>query len=60
MIRNLSKKPKRIKIDQPKLENFKCVYNYEAAKAAGIAFKIMVTFETNEVKDYQDSFKVIF
>jgi hypothetical protein len=36
------------------------VYDWETAKAAGIAFKLTVVFETEDIKDYKDSFSVIF
>ncbi len=58
MIRNFLKKPKRIRIFQPqKYPNvFKCHYKNIQNKAVGMAMKFKVTFEAEELMDYEDKF----
>ena len=39
LVRNLTKKPRRIRIGQPKTSNFRCDYDMVEARAAGIPMK---------------------
>jgi hypothetical protein len=49
LVRNLSKKPRRIRIGQPKTSNFRCDYDMVEARAAGIPMKLVVSFETSDL-----------
>ena len=49
LVRNLTKKPRRIRIGQPKTSNFRCDYDMVEARAAGIPMKLVVSFETNDL-----------
>jgi hypothetical protein len=49
LVRNLTKKPRRIRIGQPKTSNFRCDYDMVEARAAGIPMKLVVSFETSDL-----------
>ncbi len=59
-IQNLSKHPKRVKILQPKTINFKVDYDAGGQIAAGLSKKIVIVFETTELADFSDEFKVLY
>ena len=45
--RNLTKVPRRIRVLQPQTTKFRCDYDMVGALAAGIALRLIITFETN-------------
>jgi hypothetical protein len=61
-IRNFLKKTMRVKVFQPKKypNVFKCHYKWQKGKAVGMGQKFKVTFNAPELKDYKDSFDIVF
>jgi hypothetical protein len=47
MIRNLTKKMRRIIVSQPKNKKFKCAYDQTGSVAAGLSMKLVVSFATD-------------
>lgn len=58
LVRNLTSISRRIRIFQPKTSKFRCDYDMQGAVAAGLAMKLLVTFETNVLNDYHDSITI--
>ena len=49
IVRNLTKKVRRIRIVKPKTNFFKVQYQIVEARAAGIPMKLMISFETQKI-----------
>lgn len=58
-VKNLSIKPKRIRIYQPQTNKFRCDYDMQGAVAAGMAMKMVVRFECQFSGEYHDSLKIV-
>ena len=59
LVRNLSKNARRIRVFQPKTNKFRCDYDMQGALAAGIAMKLIVSFETNSLGDFHDFLEIV-
>lgn len=46
-VRNLTKKSRRIRVFQPKSACFRCDYEMQGNVAAGLAMKLVITFDCN-------------
>ncbi|EGR27115.1 hypothetical protein IMG5_201370 [Ichthyophthirius multifiliis] len=58
-IRNLTKKPRRIRIFQPQTQFFRADYEIQGQIPAGLAVRVIVTFETTILDNYKDELKII-
>lgn len=59
LVRNLTQHSRRIRIFQPKTSKFRCDYDMQGPVAAGLAMKLVVTFETNTLNDYNDMLTIV-
>lgn len=59
LVRNLTRVPRKIRIFQPKTSKFRCDYDMQGSIAAGLAMKLVLTFESSTLNDYHDSLVII-
>jgi hypothetical protein len=59
LVRNLTTVGRRIRIFQPKTNKFRCDYDMAGSIAAGLAMKLIVSFETNVLGDFHDHLEII-
>ena len=59
LVRNLTNKAKRIRCFQPKTSYFRCDYDIQGAVAAGLAMKLVLSFETSMVGDFHDELEIV-
>jgi hypothetical protein len=58
-VRNLTKKVRRMRIFQPQTARFRCDYDMKGAIAAGLAMKLVISFETNTLGEFNDFLKIV-
>lgn len=58
-VRNLTKTARRIRVFQPQTAKFRVDYDMQGAIAAGLAMKLIVTFETAVLEDFHDAMKIV-
>ena len=58
IVRNITKKVRRLAFKQPKSSKFKLDYDMEGPLAAGLAVKINVSFETDHLGDFHDCIEI--
>jgi hypothetical protein len=60
-IRNLTKTSRRIRVYQPQTPKFRADYDMQGAIAAGIAMKLVITFETSVIdkNGFHDTLKIV-
>lgn len=58
-MRNLTKTARRIRVFQPQSNKFRVDYDMKGAIAAGLAMKLVVTFETTSLEDINDSMRIV-
>ena len=58
IVRNTTKKVRRLAFKQPKTSKFKLDYDLDGPLAAGLAVKINVSFETDYVGDFHDCIEI--
>ncbi|EWS70940.1 flagellar associated protein, putative (macronuclear) [Tetrahymena thermophila SB210] len=58
-VRNLTKKPRRIRVFQPQTPHFRADYEMQGAIGAGLAMKVTVTFETTYLDNFKDVMKIV-
>ena len=54
IVRNITKKMRRLTFKQPKTSKFKLDYDMDGPVAAGLAVKMNVSFETDALGDFYD------
>jgi len=59
LVRNLTTVGRRIRIFQPKTNKFRCDYDMAGNIAAGLAMKLIVSFETNVLGDFHDHLEIV-
>ena len=59
LVRNLTNKAKRIRCFQPKTSYFRCDYDIQGAVAAGLAMKLVLSFETGMIGDFHDELEIV-
>ena len=58
IVRNITKKVRRLAFKQPKTNKFKLDYDMDGPLAAGLAVKINVSFETDYIGDFHDCIEI--
>lgn len=58
IIRNITKKVRRLAFKQPKTNKFKLDYDMEGPLAAGLSVKLNVSFETDHLGDFHDCIEI--
>ena len=58
-VRNLTKKSRRIRVFQPKNNKFRCDYEMQGNIAAGLAMKMVITFDCELTSELHDVLKVV-
>ena len=59
LVRNLTSSGKRIRIYQPKTNNFRCDYDMQGNIAPGLSMKLLVTFETDKLGNFHDALEIV-
>ena len=60
MVRNLTSKVRRIRFIPPNTSKFTAEYETLGAIAAGIATKVKISFETEELGNYHDELVIVY
>lgn len=58
LIRNLTKTPRRIRIQQPQTSKFRCDYDMQGVVAAGLSLRLIIYFETSVLGQFHDVIKL--
>ncbi len=58
-VRNLTSSGRRIRIYQPKTNNFRCDYDMQGNIAPGLSMKLLVTFETDKIGNFHDALEIV-
>jgi len=59
LVRNLTNIGRRIRVYQPKTNKFRCDYDMQGNVAAGLAMKLVVSFETDKNGDFHDVLEIV-
>ena len=59
LVRNLTNIGRRIRVYQPKTNKFRCDYDMQGNIAAGLAMKLIVSFETDKNGDFHDALEIV-
>ena len=59
LVRNLTNIGRRIRVYQPKTNKFRCDYDMQGNVAAGLAMKLVVSFETDKSGDFHDVLEIV-
>lgn len=59
LVRNLTNVGRRIRVYQPKTNKFRCDYDMQGNVAAGLAMKLVVSFETDKNGDFHDMLEIV-
>lgn len=59
LVRNLTNIGRRIRVYQPKTNKFRCDYDMQGNIAAGLAMKLIVSFETDKNGDFHDVLEIV-
>lgn len=59
LVRNLTNIGRRIRVYQPKTNKFRCDYDMQGNIAAGLAMKLVLSFETDKLGDFHDVLEIV-
>jgi len=59
LVRNLTNVGRRLRVYQPKTNKFRCDYDMQGNVAAGLAMKLVVSFETDKNGDFHDVLEIV-